>query len=268
MQIDWITVAAQIVNFLILVYLLKRFLYRPVTNTMARREQRISDRLEGARQREQEARLEAQRYRERKKGLEEKSEAVLTEARQQAEKERRAQLEEVRQEREELRRQWQGQVEREKAEFLRTLRVQVTDAVSAIVRRVLGDLAHAQLERQVVEVFLSRLESMSEADRRHFRGGAGPVDIITAGELNEDERRRIARSVNDTLGMVGEVRFQQSSEILFGIELRFGGRKFAWTASDYMRAFKSRMEKALAFSDETAAGAEFQEKKHAGASRG
>ena len=37
MQIDWITVAAQIVNFLVLVWILQRLLYRPVTRAMARR---------------------------------------------------------------------------------------------------------------------------------------------------------------------------------------------------------------------------------------
>ena len=44
MQIDWITVAAQIVNFLILVWLLQHFLYGPITRAMQRREQRIAER--------------------------------------------------------------------------------------------------------------------------------------------------------------------------------------------------------------------------------
>ena len=48
MQIDWLTVAAQIVNFLVLVWLLQRFLYRPITEAMARREERIESRLSEA----------------------------------------------------------------------------------------------------------------------------------------------------------------------------------------------------------------------------
>ena len=45
MQIDWLTVAAQIVNFLVLVWLLQRFLYRPIVSAMAERENRIETRL-------------------------------------------------------------------------------------------------------------------------------------------------------------------------------------------------------------------------------
>jgi F-type H+-transporting ATPase subunit b len=65
MQIDWLTVIAQIVNFLILVWLLKRFLYHPVITAMDRREQRIAERLQLAEQREQAAIESRQDYENR-----------------------------------------------------------------------------------------------------------------------------------------------------------------------------------------------------------
>ena len=42
MLIDWFTVIAQVVNFLILVWLLKRFLYRPILDAIDAREKRIA----------------------------------------------------------------------------------------------------------------------------------------------------------------------------------------------------------------------------------
>jgi len=38
MLIDWFTVVAQVINFLILVWLMKRFLYKPILNAIAARE--------------------------------------------------------------------------------------------------------------------------------------------------------------------------------------------------------------------------------------
>jgi len=55
LQIDWLTVAAQIVNFLVLIWLLQRFLYKPITNAMRRREERIEDRLAEAKEAREEA---------------------------------------------------------------------------------------------------------------------------------------------------------------------------------------------------------------------
>jgi len=48
MLIDWFTVVAQVVNFLILVWLLKRFLYRPILNAIDAREKRIATKLADA----------------------------------------------------------------------------------------------------------------------------------------------------------------------------------------------------------------------------
>ena len=48
MLIDWFTVAAQALNFLVLVWLLKRFLYQPVLDAISTREQRIAKQLADA----------------------------------------------------------------------------------------------------------------------------------------------------------------------------------------------------------------------------
>ena len=45
MLIDWFTVGAQALNFIVLVWLMKRFLYRPVLDAIAAREQRIAQQL-------------------------------------------------------------------------------------------------------------------------------------------------------------------------------------------------------------------------------
>jgi F-type H+-transporting ATPase subunit b len=48
MLIDWFTVIAQVINFLILVWLLKRFLYRPILNAIDAREKRIAAEISDA----------------------------------------------------------------------------------------------------------------------------------------------------------------------------------------------------------------------------
>ena len=58
MLINWFTVAAQIVNFLILAVLLKRFLYGPIVRAMAAREERIASEMAAAAQKRREAEQE------------------------------------------------------------------------------------------------------------------------------------------------------------------------------------------------------------------
>ena len=96
MLIDWFTVIAQIVNFLILVGLLKYFLYGRILRAMDQREDRIASRLTEAEQREQEAEDERRHYQARQKDLEEKQSDILAEAREKAEAERKRLLDEAR----------------------------------------------------------------------------------------------------------------------------------------------------------------------------
>ncbi|MEO5958542.1 MAG: F0F1 ATP synthase subunit B, partial [Opitutaceae bacterium] len=55
MLIDWFTVGAQVLNFLILVWLMKRFLYKPILNAIDAREKKISAELADAESKRAEA---------------------------------------------------------------------------------------------------------------------------------------------------------------------------------------------------------------------
>ena len=90
MQIDWLTVAAQIVNFLVLVWLLQRFLYKPITNAMRRREERIEERLSEAKSARTEAEEEAEALRRKKAELEDSKEEILDAARERSRRVARA----------------------------------------------------------------------------------------------------------------------------------------------------------------------------------
>ena len=59
MSIDWITVAAQVANFLVLVWLLKRFLYRPILDGIDAREAEIAGRMQVAERARAEAPIRA-----------------------------------------------------------------------------------------------------------------------------------------------------------------------------------------------------------------
>ena len=106
MQIDWFTVIAQIINFLILVALLKRFLYGPIIRAMDDRERRIASRLEEANRREQEAQEEIAAYRARREELEDAREDALARAREEAEKTRHELITSARAEIREMQQQW------------------------------------------------------------------------------------------------------------------------------------------------------------------
>src|SRR5512135_1691282 len=95
---DWFTVIAQIINFLILVALLKRFLYGPIVRAMDRREEEIASRLDAAAKKSVDAEQERERYETLARELAEAREEMRAGAREEAEELREDLLEKAREE--------------------------------------------------------------------------------------------------------------------------------------------------------------------------
>jgi F-type H+-transporting ATPase subunit b len=242
MEIDWITVSAQIVNFLILVWLLKRFLYQPVIRAMDRREQGIAERLQQAAARERQAGERAAQYREQSATLEHKRDALIEQARQQAERERQALLEEARAAAEEARRRWLQQTEQEKTAFLSSLQQHTVEAVQLIARKALADLADAQLEAQMVRVFIARLATLGDDARAALVGDAtAPLRIRSSFTLEDSLRARLSRALHEQLSPDAPVQYEQTQELLCGIELRVAGQRLGWSLADYLDELHERV---------------------------
>ena len=237
MLIDWFTVAAQIVNFLILVGLLKYFLYGRIIRAMDQREEKIAARLSEAQQREQEAADERQHYQAKQAELAQQQDDILNQARQEADSERRKLLEEAREEVEAVKSRWYEALEREKNTFLQDLRQRAGRQVYTITRQALADLATADLEHQIVEAFCRRLEEQSPEKRRELtdilQQGA-EATITSAFVLSQEAKQKIEDILRDYLPGGTALRYQTSPEVISGIELKAPGHKVAWSLDHYL----------------------------------
>lgn len=249
MQIDWLTVAAQIVNFLVLVWLLHRFLYAPVTRAMARREQRIAQRLQAADRKREEAEEEARAYRKQQEDFDQRREAMLSEARSEAEAERKALQQAAREEVGNRKQEWLKQIENQRAEFLRDIRQRTTEHFYELARRALDELADKQLEEQIAQIFTGKLEALDEDTRRKLAEGGrksgNVITVLSRFEMPAKEKHRITKTIHDRILEGAEVAYEQSPGISCGLELKAGGQTVSWSFDSYFDSLESRIEKEL-----------------------
>jgi F-type H+-transporting ATPase subunit b len=242
MTIDWITVSAQIINFLLLVWLLKRFLYRPVLRAMARREERILQRLHEAQEREEQAEERREHYRQRRDELDRQHDQLLQHSREEAERERRALLDTAREEVAAQRAQWQQQLQQEKEEFLANLRRQTLEAVQGLARKALADLADAQLEEQIANQFITRLRGLDSPSRKALAATEQPLRINTAFELDPATKGRLTRALHDQIRAGIEVAYEQVPQLQCGIELNSDQQRLSWNLADYLEEMETRID--------------------------
>lgn len=246
MLTDWFTIIAQIVNFLILVLLLRHFLYHRVVRAMDERESAIASSWKEAEESRRKAEEKAAEYRERSQEISDAREQALARAREEARELRQDLLEKARQEIDRLRREWQKGLESEEESFLAELGRRAAHEVCAISRRVLSDMANAAIERRLVERFVEQLEGLDGEDRQRFLEGDGrSMTVRSTFSIEDDLRDRVVSALRRTLAEDLEVTFETSSDLLCGVEVTTGGYRIAWDVGDYLDRLEERVSAAL-----------------------
>ncbi|KEF32729.1 ATP synthase B chain [Marinobacter nitratireducens] len=245
MEIDWITVSAQVVNFLILVWLLKRFLYQPVIHAMDKRENRIRSRMTTAEQRERAANQARQDYERKLADLEQQQASLLAEAEKEARQSRRDMIEQARIDTAEARNQWMQEVKEEKASFIKGVQQQSLFAVESIARRALEDLADEQLEERITHTFIDQLSTLDQGIIDTLSKTRKPATLSSSFELAPDLKNAISRELQTAIGAAVPMTFQRSERLICGIELVCEGHVLSWNLSDYLTDLTSLMEKAF-----------------------
>jgi F-type H+-transporting ATPase subunit b len=250
MLTDWLTVVAQVVNFLILVGLLYHFLYDPIIRAMDRREKQIASRLEDADNREQEAREEKEALEADRRQLEKRRDDWLQEARQEADEQRHKLLEEIRRNAEGRRQAWQRSLAREKSAFLRDLLRQAAEQTCATARQVLAEMADAELQERMLKVFRARLQDLPAEDVDRLKQaardrGEGRLKVRSAFELDSQARRDLTGLLHRTVDQELDVTYETDEDLLCGIEVRAPGHKLGWNLSDRLEALSEAVDDRL-----------------------
>ncbi|MFZ2955607.1 MAG: F0F1 ATP synthase subunit B [Candidatus Ozemobacteraceae bacterium] len=249
MLINWFTVGAQIVNFLILVWLLKRFLYKPILHAMEERQLQIAAILHDAENTKSSAENERRILETSVEAFEQERMSRLKLLEQEMETRKKQMTDNLRGEMDTLRLRWQESLEQEQKSMQNNLSVLIQQELFALVRKLLQDLADTSLEEQMIAVFLLRLKNMSVQEREKFTLLLGDpstmVLIKTAFDLSPASREKFLLALGkDPLHSEG-VTFQRAPEMICGIELLVGGVKISWTATEYSASLEGKIRNSL-----------------------
>ncbi len=247
-MIDWFTLIAQIINFIILVFLLWRFLYKPITKTMGERRKRIERQWKEAQQKQEEAQAEAESYRQKQQDLEQRREELLNEAKEKAKAEQEKLTKQARQEVDRKQAEWHESIERQQDSFLENLRQRVQEQTHKISRRALQDLANAELEERAISVFIERLKHLEDEERKTFRQSVQEseedVVINSAFDISEETQQKLRDTLRQENIVNGnEINFSTSSDLICGVEMRSKNHQIAWSLADYLESLEEQLSK-------------------------
>jgi F-type H+-transporting ATPase subunit b len=249
MLIDWFTVGAQALNFLILVWLMKRFLYRPILDAIDAREKRIALALADADAKKAEAQRERDEFQHKNEEFDQQRAGLLRQATDEAKDERQRLLDEARQAADALSAKRLESLRSDAHNLNQAISRQAQQEVFAITRKALTDLATTSLEERMGEVLMRRLREMDGPTKENLgealKTASAPALVRSAFDLPAEQRAAIQNALNETFSAEIHVRFETTPELVSGIELTTDGQKLAWSISDYLMSLEKSVDELL-----------------------
>lgn len=249
MLIDWFTVGAQALNFLILVWLLTRFLYKPILAAIDTREKRVAAELADADKKKAEAKAERDVLQAKSDAFDQERAALLAKATDEVKAERERLLDEARKAADTLSAKRREAMESDARNLDQAISRLVQQEVFAVTRKALADLATTSLQERIGEVFTRRLREMDGPAKAKLgealKTASAPAIVRSAIELPQDQRAAIQNAINETFSADIHLKFETTPDLIGGIELSTSGQKVAWSIADYLSSLETSISELL-----------------------
>lgn len=245
MKIDWFTVAAQALNFIVLLWLMKRFLYKPILHAIDEREKHIAEQLGNAKTERETAQKQKETFTLKKEELENQSASFLKIAEDGASTEKIRLMNEAREAADSFRiNQINAFTEEEKSSHSVFIQ-KAQKEIIVIAGKVLADLSGTSLEERIVEVFTQRLINLSSEEKKALssvqKTQSDAVTIRTALGISPRLRVSIEAAVKEAIGTETRINYVTEPGLISGIELNVNGQKAAWNIADYLSSIEENV---------------------------
>jgi F-type H+-transporting ATPase subunit b len=225
-ELNWTTFILEIVNFLVLVWLLKHFFYQPVQAMVARRQQGITSQLKEADERHQQADELRQQYEHRLADWEDEREAARQSLRHELEAERSRLLQELQQSLEAEREKSTVLGARQLDERVREAEVQALAQGARFVARLLERVASPEVEARLLELLLAELRELppSELEALQTLQEGKPVAVVVSSvyPLAEGQRQMLQQQLQALVSASLHFSYQQNPALVAGLHVTVG----------------------------------------------
>lgn len=249
MLINWFTVFAQAINFLILVWLLKRFLYKPILHAIDEREKAIAAQLARAEAKVSEAQQERDEFQHKNETFAQERAALLKKATDDASAVRQRLFDEARNDADALRGKREAELQLEQRNLNQEIMRWTQKEVFAITRKTLADLASASLEERMGDVFVHRIRELAGEAKEQlaaaFKTPNHMVIVHSAFDLPASQRSAIESAVKETFAPDARIQFETAPELVSGIEISIKGHKISWSIADYLATLEKSVGEVL-----------------------
>jgi F-type H+-transporting ATPase subunit b len=236
--IDWFTVIAQIVNFLILAVLIKYLLYDRIVSAMERRQEKFAQREKKAQESFDDSEKRKNEYEEKLRDIEGKRQDILDEAKDQAKNEKKKLLKEAKKEAKSVRKDLLNALQKEKEDIFEEIRRGILKHSKELIARAVRALTDSDIQEKISSVFTEKVASLDKRAKKQIIDSLDEVDykatVESPHELSNTAKQKITGSLRENLSDRLDLEYRTNKDIILGLSLKTDSYKLAWTLNQHL----------------------------------
>ena len=242
MELNWTTFLLEILNFLVLVWLLRRLFYRPVKEMIEKRRRSIEDQLENSRAIQEKAENLQKQYESRLQDWEKERQAARSQLENEIEEERQKLLAQLQDELAAERKKREVLAEHKIREQTEQSELRALELGARFVAGVLKDIRSAEMESRLIDLLLNQIEALP----REKMNGLGVMvensqpqtaQVVSAYPLSDRRRQELQDCLHSLLPVPLSCSFSEDSELLAGLRITVGPWVIHANLRDELQAF-------------------------------
>ncbi len=222
MELNWSTFILEIINFLVLIWILKHFLYKPVLGVIARRRTAIEKELDEAKVLHKDADGLRKHYENRLTEWDKEKQLAHQALDNELEKEHAQRLQMLQIEIEAEKEKARVSMARQRANERRRMEETALEQGARFVSSLLSELSSPELEQHLIDLFIKEIAGLSSQRLGELRAAAEKADavvIYSAYPLSEDTRGKIEKVLNKQLKLNMPCRYEEDKGLLAGLRI-------------------------------------------------
>ena len=250
MGIDPITLIAQIVNLFLLVWLLKRFLYKPVLSAVEKRQAYILGKVKEAEDAADKADKEYQSYVKKTADFEDERQQLFTDASLEADKQKSEQTKNIIEESRLAREKMSADLIQEKENLTLEIRNTFSTSFADMADKIMRDLSGTASIDSVVSLFQNKLKTLNKDQLNKLKNSVKlqkNIYVYSSDSINKDLANQLSKFLKSKLGIKEnqQLIFKKDPELILGIELKVGDINLEWNIRSYFDDFNTNLNNAL-----------------------
>lgn len=241
MELSWSTFILEIINFLVLVWILKRFLYRPVLNVLEKRREKIAQTLNEATERQTQAVALEKQYQGRLDEWELEKQQARESLQQEIQTEKNRRLEQLQNELTSERKKAAVLDARQQSESLKHVQHTAHKQAAKFASKILIATAGPEQESRLFDLFMNELEKLSDDNINRLRDACTNSEcniiVTSAYPLSKDQQQQLTQLLSTLYEQPITISYSQDTNLIAGLRVTMGAWVLHLNLQDELTGF-------------------------------